>query len=552
VVLDARNFPAGKTIQCDVCVVGCGAAGMTLALEFAKANRETVVLEGGGKSWEKATQSLYEGEVSNPHIHGPIHRHRQRRLGGTTTVWGGRCIPYDDIDFEARSYVPYSGWPMKKRDLDSQYARAHDYLKIGDYTYTVHDALSGAPPDLIPGFRSPFVRTDVLERYSLPLDFGREYAGQIRKRRNVKLCLHANCINIAVAPEGYRISYLEAASLNKNVFRIEARNFVLAAGGLETTRLLLASNDIHRNGIGNHSDLLGRFYMSHLSGAVSAVKLSGDPKHIISDYERTPDGIYCRRRFWITEEGQRCHRLMNTYAFLHRPEISDPSHGSAILSAMFLAKHLQAYKIPIGYREGRMPERQLYDMIYRHAANVCLDLPGLFAFGIQWTRQRLLSRRKLPSFIFRSSTNVYPLHYHAEQSPDPQSRVLLSRNRDVLGVPRLYVDWHFSDLDVNSIKTFHRLLRKEFQRTGAGELIYNEDTIDDEIRSCCDAGGHHIGTTRMSSDPRQGVVDENCRVHGINNLYVASSSVFPTSSQANPTLTIVAIAIRVADYVNQL
>ena len=550
--LDARDFPEGAVLKCDVCVVGSGAAGMTLALEFAKAGRETVVLEAGGKHWEKATQALYEGEVSDPHTHGPLHRHRQRRLGGTTTVWGGRCIPYDPIDMEERSYVPHSGWPIKRCDLDSYYARAHAYLEIGDYAYRVKDALPSAPPELIPCFRSSIMRTDVLERYSPPTDFGKRYAHDIRASQNIRLCLHANCTKIALNPEGNAVSHLEAASLKKNAFRITARHFVLAAGGLETARLLLASDDVLKNGIGNHSDMLGRFYMSHLSGAVAVVKLRGNPDNIVLDYERTPDGVYCRRRFWIPEDVQRRHRILNMYAFLHRPKLVDPSHGNSILSAMFLAKHLFAYKIPVDYRSDRRPGKPLYQLMCHHALNVFSGLPSLAVFGMRWTRQRLLSRRRLPSAILKSSTNTYPLLYHAEQSPDPQSRVRLSEQRDHLGVPRLHVDWRFNDLDVKSIRTFHCLLRQELERTQCGELIYDEETIEDEIRSCCDAGGHHIGTTRMSSDPGQGVVDENCLVHGVNNLFVASSSVFATSSQANPTLTIVAMAVRVADRVNNL
>lgn len=550
--LDARDFPEAAELKCDVCVVGSGAAGITLALEFAKAGHETVVLEGGGKHWEKATQALYEGEVSDPHTHGPLHRHRQRRLGGTTTVWGGRCIPFDSIDLEKRSYVPHSGWPIKRCDLDSYYARAHAYLEIGDYAYRVTNALHGVPPELIPGFHSEIVRTDTLERYSPPTDFGKRYADDIRASQRIRLCLHANCTKIALNSEGDTVSHLEGASLKRNAFRITARHFVLAAGGLETARLLLASDDVHKSGIGNHSDMVGRFYMSHLGGTVAVVKLHGDPRNIVLDYERTHDGVYCRRRFWMPDDAQRRHGILNMYALLHRPDLVDPSHGNSILSAIFLAKHLFAYKIPIGYRSDRRPGQPLYQLMSHHTLNVCSGLPSLAAFTTRWTRQRLLARRKLPSAILRSSSNTYPLLYHAEQSPDPQNRVRLTSQRDYLGVPQLHVDLRFNDLDVKSIHTFHRLLRQELERTQCGELIYDEETIEDEIRSCCDAGGHHIGTTRMSSDPARGVVDENCQVHGVNNLFVASSSVFPTSSQANPTLTIVAIAVRVADRVNTL
>src|SRR3990172_1798035 len=127
-VLSARQFPRGKILTCDVCIVGTGAVGIALAHELRNTNIEVLLLESGGIKFEADTQELYKGEVVDPYHHGPLEHYRQRRFGGTMEVWGGRCAPFDGIDFEERPYVPYSGWPISKADLDPYYKRSQSAL----------------------------------------------------------------------------------------------------------------------------------------------------------------------------------------------------------------------------------------------------------------------------------------------------------------------------------------------------------------------------------------------------------------------------------------
>ena len=544
--LDAREIPDGGCLSCDICVVGTGAAGLTVANELAGSGIELIVLEAGGRWFERPTQSLYGGEVVDPTTHSPLHQYRERRLGGTTSTWGGRCIPFDGIDFERRSYVPQSGWPFDASELEPFYRRAHSYCEVGQYSYEARDALSSdLPVSMVPGFAGKDVTLDRIERWSPPTHFGKRHTSVLRRSSRIRLLLHANCVRICTDAEGRQVESVTVAALDGRRFSIRARKFVLAMGGLETTRILLASNDVHKDGIGNHSDMLGRYYLSHVCGTVGPIKFKSND--VVFDYEKTVDGIYCRRRFWITEEAQRRYQITNFGAFLQHPDIIDPAHRSAILSAMYVTKALWVHKAPPEYSKRIALMGHPRRLLFGHVRNMLIGFPTLFAFSAKWLNKRILAKRRLPSVTLKSPTNTYYLHFNAEQCPNPSSRVDLTDVVDDLGVPRLRVDWRICDQDIHSITEALRMVNREILESGCAEWDYDHETASREVRNGLAVGGHHVGLTRMASTPNRGVVDENCCVHGVRNLYLASSSVFPTGSHANPTLTIVAMAIRLAD-----
>jgi len=177
---------------------------MTAAHEFLDRGLTVMLLEAGGMRLEKKTQDLYKGEIGDKR-HGDLERYRHRRMGGTTTVCGGRCAPFDEVDFERRSHVPYSGWPIGKRDMDPYYERAHEYCHLGEYSYTARDSLLGNL-ELIPGFRSSQVLSDRLWRFSPPTDFGKEYLQPMAQSHNITVCLHANALKLVTRPEGNAVS----------------------------------------------------------------------------------------------------------------------------------------------------------------------------------------------------------------------------------------------------------------------------------------------------------------------------------------------------------
>jgi choline dehydrogenase-like flavoprotein len=547
---DAREIPAGASMTFDICIVGAGAAGITLANELSSENVSIALLEAGGKRSDPNTQALYDGDVVDPYRHGPLTRYRRRCLGGTTVVWGGRCAPFEDIDFEERKYVPDSGWPISRKDLDPYYQRAHEYLELGEFVYSMRNAYLHSLKSLSAGLETNEVSDDFLWRFSPPTNFAKKYSEELKYKPNLTVFLYANCLKLITNKEGNTVLYAETSSLLLNRFKVYARTFVLAAGGLEVTRLLLASNDNDTRGIGNKRNLVGRFYLSHIAGSVGPLQLTSRGREMAPAYQKTGDNVYCRPAFAIREDAQRRHCLMNFRAVLTHPPPEDPQHHSSICSAMYLLKWCFSGRIPPEFNNDLANRK--YRNILLHSRNIIRDFPSLVAFAPIWIRKRIMSKRKLPSVELRNRNNIYYLHYDSEQSPNYHSRVSLGDKRDAFGIKRLYVDWRFSDFDVDSAIRSVKLLNASFIESEVGRLKIEYESLPSIIRNQVHVGSHHLGMTRMGATPAQGVVDTNCRVFGINNLYVSSSSVFPTSSFANPTLTIVALAIRLGDYLTSL
>lgn len=551
-IIDARKLPSSTIINGKICIVGGGAAGITLAKELSTSFSDIILLESGGKHWEADTQNLYQGEILDPN-HGALHEQRQRQLGGTTNVWGGRCAPFDSLDFTARSYVPNSGWPISKQDLDPYYKKAHDYCELGAYTYEFKEAIGNDTPEMIPGWNATEISTNQLWLFSPPTNFKTKYQQFLKNSSKITTYLHANCLKIKTNNKGNLIDSLQCASLEKNYFVIRAQTYVLAMGCLEVTRLLLLSNEIHQQGLGNQNDLVGRFYMGHISGDAGQVTFTPHHGKVVWNYEKTKDGVYARRTIAITPEIQQKHQLMNLRAILTYPEIANPNHGNGILSAMYLAKSLLLLKQTSRiYYSKKLDTSGLTKTLGDHLKNVLADLENLGNFSYRWLTQRLLSRRQIPSVVLGSESNTYTLHFDAEQAPNYNSRVMLGDEVDTFGLNRLRVDWRYTDRDLQNVVRSYELIAKSLETTKAGKLNFNPVEMPDLIQQNLGVGSHHIGTTRMADSPHHGVVDKNCKVHSIHNLYIASSSVFPTSGYANPTLTIIAIALRLATYLKQL
>lgn len=542
-IYDARKISDRQALTCDVCIVGAGAAGITLALELAQTGKKIILLEAGGMNRSGKSQNLYRGHIADPNRHLPLESDRYRQLGGTTAVWGGRCIPFDPIDFQARPYVPHSGWPLTHKELDLYYQRAHDYCECGQFNYKSDVALPQEPREMIAGFVDGDLITTKIERWSPPTHFGKAYRKLLEHASNVHVYLNAICTHIGLNTDGRKVSTLEVHSFHGNTIYILPKVAVLSGGGLEVTRLLLASNRVHKNGLGNHSDWLGKGYMCHINGIVARAKFNENVK-VIFGYEIDPDGIYCRRRLLISEGTQRENELLNIHFLLDRPLMEDPSHQSGILSLAYVAKKLGQRHI------ANKPVKGKYALYWRHLRNILTGSPEIFTVLPKWFRHRFVQGRRIPSLLLDSKSNTFHIYYHTEQIPNRNSIVRLSDDHDPFGVPRLFIDYQISDQDVENIYRAHRLLDHALRASGVGHLIYTSNDTKALIHKHQATLGHHIGTTRMSANPSMGVVDENCKVHYISNLYVASSSVFPTSSQANPTLTIVAMAIRLADYLN--
>lgn len=543
----AASIPSGSTITTDICIVGSGAAGISMALDLTGKGHRILLLEAGTTFEDPQCQSLYEGEVANERLHSPTDKYRQRCFGGSTRIWGGRCVPFDPIDFERRDYIPYSGWPISHGDLAPYLPAANHYLEAGKFEYDADHAFAPPAAPMFLGFSSRVLRTNGLERFSCPTDAAQRYRARLTVADDVRVLLEANCVGLRLGHDGQRVESADVATLAGSHFKVKARAFVLAAGGLESARLLLASNDVQTQGIGNTYDVVGRYYMCHIAGNIGTLTVHGPTDSVRHGYELSPDGVYCRRRLQLAEEVQRDLRVSNMVARLHFPKIIDPAHRNGVLSGLYLARHFISYEYATRLRDG---DNKGLGLELRHVWNVISNPLDAFGFASHWLVKHTFAERKFPSIILRNRTNRFSLEVHSEQIPNPNSRVTLLNQRDALGVPRIKVDWRYVPEDIVMIEKTLDAFAREFKRSGIARFDFNRTTLEQDLLRFGAYGGHHVGTTRMGSDPRSSVVDANCKVHGVGNLFIASSSVFPTSSQANPTLAIVALALRLSEHLH--
>jgi choline dehydrogenase-like flavoprotein len=553
-ILDALTLAPDAVLEADLCIVGGGAAGLTIARALEGSGLSVLLLEGGGRKFDAAAQDGLQGEVAPGSPHSPPNMYRRRMLGGATAIWGGRCVPLDPIDLEQRDWVPRSGWPISWDDLAAWYPKAQEYCEAGAYEYGAAEALGPKAGQTIDGFDDPDILSDRIERFSRPTDFGKSSFDILAASAGARIVLNAQALKL-VAPDG-PVQVLEAASAPGRAFSVRAKRYVLAGGGLEVPRLLMASDTSRRGGLGNEGGALGRFYMCHAENTLGLLRLRPGNRAVALHFETTADGIYVRRKLSISDAAQRREGLLNTAFRLHYPLIADPAHGNGVLSAMYLVKDviLPEYRRKLATVEIANRARMVRDTRFwlRHAGNVVRGAPGVLGFGQNWLRKRTFASRKLPFVVMASREGAYPFDINAEQIPDPDNRVMLTNQRDAHGMQRLQVDWRIKPQDVDSLARSLRVARAAFARSGTASLEFDDDTLEDAIRASTPVGGHHIGTARMAASARDGVVDADCAVHGVPNLFVASAAVFPTCGHANPTLTIVALALRLADHLKTI
>jgi choline dehydrogenase-like flavoprotein len=511
-LIDARWLPDGFGLDTDVCVVGAGPVGLAVALLLDRAGRSTVLVESGGWRLERQVDSLSSGELPPGSPHPPVHLYRPRVIGGGTSAWGGRCVPYDPIDFEVRDWIPMSGWPLAYGDLVPYYRLATRFCDAGEFAFEVATALGSRAPRFLPELDGTELETNGVERFSRPTNLGRRYRDELVKRPSLTVLHHASLAAVNLGHNSREVSSLTLRTLAGTELQVRPRLVVLAMGALETVRTLLASDDVAARGIGNEHDMLGRCYFSHLEATVGEFRVPGDSP-VAWSYERSVDGVYVRRRMRVAASAQRRLGIGNAIARLHRPPFADPTHGQAVLSAAWFVKHLLPSaghgQISWGDRvaTARYRATNRDGFVPAHLRNLACGLPSLLGFAPWWLWRRSFAARKLPSLTFKSRRGAYPLCFNVEQAPNPDSRLTLNAARDRLGLPLLKVDWRACETDRRSIRGTLALVAQTVRDSGTGRFDYDEA---EAVESFLPIGGHQLGGARMSGDPRRGVVDAPC------------------------------------------
>jgi len=519
-LVDGRALGQGDVFETDVCVVGAGPAGITLALELARSGCRVSLLESGGREPSAAAKKLSAGKNVG-YWYYSLADTRARAFGGTSVQWlaspagaaeGWRARPLDPVDFERRADMPYSGWPFGYSELRPFYERAHHVCRLGPYDYA---PARWESPD---AQRLPLNGriTTAIFQHGFE-DFASRY-DEVARSERVQLVLNATVSEIETdGPAGGVTSVLVAPRPPVRV-PVKARLYVLAAGGIENARLLLLSRRSQPAGLGNGEDLVGRFFMERLTGRIGFIappstdfvgRLDLYRQRKVAD--TSVKAVLCPSADVLRREG-----LLNCAFYLVPDSRAGCSDG--VRAAATLYRALRRRPLPAG--------------LAAHTGAALRGLPDV--------AQARAPRR-------RRQLELVALRVQAEQAPNPESRVSLDEARDPYGLPRARVDWRIGERDRSSIRRVQEILDQELRSRGLGRV---ENKLGDENPPALFLGSfHHMGTTRMHESPKHGVVDQNCQVHGIRNLFVAGSSVFPTSGFANPTLTIVALSLRLSDHI---
>jgi choline dehydrogenase-like flavoprotein len=536
VITDIGEIENGR-LTGDVCVVGAGAAGVTIARELDSTGLRVLVLEGGARGVDERTQSLYRSEVVGLAHHG-IHTMRFRTFGGTTTRWPGEVLPLFDLDFEHRDWVPDSGWPVGRDELDAYYRRASESLSVPTFPRRLADAWPGALPPA-PAFDQGRVTPFFSEHAPQP-DFARAYGRQLALSEDVEVVLAANVVELVADQATSYVQAARARSLDGVEVEVDAGFFVVCCGGIDSARLLLASDRYSEGGLGNGNDLVGRYFQDHPGLRVGPIEPSDDQvRETFSP--RRERGVKFQPRFAASEQLQRKERLLGTCGEVL---FDAPDSGPAVArprSVVRESRSIEAGKSLVqALRRRERPPNLAFSL-----GAIARDPGPLLRAG---ARYFLLGRPALDT----SGTPV--LTMSCEQAPNPHSRAYLAASRDELGMRRVALDWQLSEQEVQACRRFAEVAAAEFERLGFGRVDLDSFELPDdpaELSGRVVDRGHHMGTTRMAADPQNGVVDADCKVFGLDNLYLGSCGVFPTSGSTNPTFTLIALCIRIADTIRQ-
>jgi len=515
--IDAADESFSDVVEAKICIVGAGAAGITIADELSQDGSDILLIESGDRELDGETQALYRGSNTG-YPYYDLASCRLRYFGGTTNHWGGYCRSNDPINYEGRPDLNIPKWPFGFEEAKPWLVRAAERLGIDDRFFEPSQLLRNAgiePDDSLNRLDDKaFVAVNQITKSKR---LGKNFAPEFEKSANLRVATNLNLVNVRLWDNGKAVKHLECKTLDGRRVRVEADVFVLACHAIENARLMLLSRDISSKGVGNDHDLVGRFFAEHPQ--IDAGLMVAGP----------------RFREYFDRRSQRPETYLAAMSLA--PE--------AMRESQSLSYHMH-FSAERAHAGARRAARRLYDGLWkpyssqmlRDAARVLGDITSL--------------ANPAPGPIHPnldgSSDQVFRLNHTFEQAPNPDSRVRLSENeKDAFGLPRVELDWRLNEQDVRTLREGQRIISNELSAIGFGRFALEEfdfPMIEQRVRGHF----HHYSTTRMDNDPRQGVVDSNQRVHGVENLFIAGSSVFPTAAAHGPTLHIIAFSLRLAEH----
>ena len=461
---------------------------------------------------------MYDGDILGQHYE--LSKSRSRFYGGGSNCWGGFCRPLRKQDFQSRSWVANSGWPLNHSELDSYYGKAHEICSIRDGFYDTEQWLKQLNDDHLQSlsFNGDRVVTEILQ-LSPERRLGTKYRKLLKHSQNITVYLHANTIHIQANEQGDKIQHVDVATLNGKHFQVKAKTFILATGGIENARMLLLSDDVHKNGLGNSNDLVGRYFMEHpriYSGKIHFNR-PFNPDFYDTGYCFFQAPIIAS--LTLSDETRKREELLGYKAYIETMYKGESSPGVVIFRDMYQDLRIQIVPEKMGMKTWQ----------------VIKDLPNIYKFiiGKRFRNERYVDYYRLVNIV--------------EPEAMAASRVRLSDKQDCFGLRKVALDWSLSKSVTKTLLRSQKIIDEELRSSGIGYLEIEPSLEAGELPDSIDWIWHHMGTTRMDPDPEKGVVDTDCRVHGLNNLYVAGSSVFPTPGYDTPTINIIALTIRLAD-----
>jgi hypothetical protein len=540
------------TIDYDLCVIGSGPAGIIVVLEYMKLNpHKTIALVEYGRSGQAKTNNLDDSiTITNPVNHHQPYECTNKGLGGTSLTWGGRCVMYDDIDFINRPIIGQNcTWDIDLFEEVKKYVpNAANYFECGDPIFDLNEINESKQMPIAEHFKQGIVSDNLVERWSVPTRFGKKYKKILKAHESLKLLEGYEAIHFSPPDHNGNVSTLTIRNvINNETLEVRSKQFVISAGTQETTRILLRNKHLF-NHLNQVPSALGKYYQCHLFGKIASVIFSGDPKKTDYGFLVNNDGTYVRRRFQFTTDYLLKNDLLNTAMWLDNPPYHDPKHKNGAMSFMYLAmitpflgKKLAPPAIAQSITNGKVKS------VHKHFWNVVKDFPGSLKRPFLIFYKRYCIKRKLPGVFLYNPQNIYALYFHSEQLPCIENKMELSSDDK-----ELVIHYKLNEEDINSIVRLHETIDKWLRECNCGKLQYwfQKEDLPEAIRNMSKDGIHQIGTTRISDSSENGVVDRNLKLWGTKNIFICSSSVFPTSGQANPTFFLGAFAVRLANYLN--